>query len=148
VALGAVACGGHDAVPIDQIAPVKKLVDLNSAEAQGLCDWARGVYNEKLPGARCGGNSVTFDGCMPVPADCPATVAQWKTCVPPRFSVDWQRIRASSSRWPFHQAATQRLSMQRPAVKISDRAAPSATCEKYGEAARAGEPLELGSSPA
>ena len=77
------ACGGDDAVAIDRIPGDKKLVDLSAAETRGVCQWGEGLAREKLPpGTNCGGNPVSFAGCITVGPECPATVAQWQQCIP------------------------------------------------------------------
>jgi hypothetical protein len=91
--VGIVACsGGPDTVPIDQVPPDKKVVDLSGPEQQGVCQWAEGIASQKLPpGTNCHGAAITIGGCVTVGPTCPATVAQWKTCFPAlmdRFAQD------------------------------------------------------------
>ena len=90
---GVTACSGSaDSVPIDQIPPDKKVVDLSSAEQQGVCQWAEGIASQKLPpGTNCHGAAITINGCLTVAPACPATVSQWKVCFPAlmdRFAQD------------------------------------------------------------
>jgi hypothetical protein len=92
LALGAAACGddGEAAVPIEQIPPDKRLRDLSEGERKGACAWASEVAEGKLPapGTRlsCGvtwnGTNCSFRG---VPAECQATVAEWRVCIPNFF---------------------------------------------------------------
>ena len=79
-----VACGGSgtSSVPIDQIPPDTKLVDLNSGETQGVCDWVASLAKEKLAGAMCNGSPIMLSGCMGVAPGCPATVSQYQACMP------------------------------------------------------------------
>jgi hypothetical protein len=87
-----VACGGDDAIPIDDIPQDTRLVDLSSAEFDGVCHWAAGIARQKVPeGTNCRGIPIGYSGCMQVPADCRATVGQWRVCVPAlldRFAED------------------------------------------------------------
>jgi hypothetical protein len=80
----AVACGGSGSsgVPIDQIPPDKKLVDLTSGENQGVCDWATNLAKQKLAGAMCNGSPITFGGCSGVGPMCMATVSEYQACLP------------------------------------------------------------------
>jgi hypothetical protein len=86
------ACGGNGAVPIDRIPGDKKLVELSAPETQGVCQWGEAVAREKLPpGTNCGGNPISFGGCLTVGPECQATVAQWQQCLPAlldRFARD------------------------------------------------------------
>jgi hypothetical protein len=79
-------CGGDSTVPIGDIPPDKKLVDLNSDERQGVCDWAMDVVHQKLPSdkANCNGIPLNFSCGLPQSADsgCEGTVAQWQVCFP------------------------------------------------------------------
>jgi hypothetical protein len=93
VALVCFACsgGGSSTVPIDQIPPDKKLVDLSSGEMQGLCDWVTGLARQKLAGATCNGSPISINSCMPVGPSCPATVSEYRACIPnllDRFASD------------------------------------------------------------
>jgi hypothetical protein len=78
------ACGGSgsSSVPIDQIPPDEKLVDLSPGETQGVCDWLTGLAKQKLAGAMCNGSPITLNGCMGVASGCPATVSQYEACMP------------------------------------------------------------------
>jgi hypothetical protein len=80
--LGACGGSGNSSVPIDQIPPDKKLVDLSSGESQGVCDWVTGLARQKLAGAMCNGSPIMLNGCMAVPQGCPATVSQYQACMP------------------------------------------------------------------
>jgi hypothetical protein len=78
---GALACGDDDPVPIDEIPPDTRLVELNSAEWEGFCEWGRDLARREIPpGTTCNGIPITYQGCMRVPADCPATVSETMTC--------------------------------------------------------------------
>jgi hypothetical protein len=86
-----VACGddSSNVVPFDSIPPDKKLIDLNSAEQQGTCQWATQLADEKLrPGGvalTCNGTPLNISSCsFPTSAQtaCTATVGEWKVCFP------------------------------------------------------------------
>lgn len=82
------ACGDDSsAVPFESIPKDKKLIDLNSDEQAGACQWAEGVARQKLASAQPspGCSLQGFDSCMyPSPSQvaCTATVGQWETCLP------------------------------------------------------------------
>jgi hypothetical protein len=58
-------------------------VDLNSSEQQGVCMWAEDIARQKFPpGTNCHGSAIMINGCFTVAPGCPATVAEWKGCVP------------------------------------------------------------------
>jgi hypothetical protein len=61
-----VACGdsGSSSVPIDQVPPDKKRVDLSSGETQGVCDWVTSLAKQKLAGAMCNGSPIMLNGCL------------------------------------------------------------------------------------
>jgi hypothetical protein len=89
VATVAALCAGcvwddSDVVPLDQVPPEKRLVDLSPAEERGLCEWGEGVIRDKVAGRtiECNGNPIRFSGCLGASEACPATVGQWTDCIP------------------------------------------------------------------
>jgi hypothetical protein len=83
--LALLACG-DSATSVEDIPADKKVVDLNASEEQSLCAWSSQVASEKLAAApakgRCGNAQFSVMGCMMLQADCDATVAQFKACIP------------------------------------------------------------------
>jgi hypothetical protein len=80
-------CGGDDstAVPVDSIPSDKKLIELSGDEQQGVCQWVTDLASQKLAGANCHGNAITFNSCsFPTSAqvNCTATLGQWRACIP------------------------------------------------------------------
>ena len=78
-------------MPIEDIPPDTKLVDLSAPEEQGVCDWGKDVARGKLPAPGsamdCDGITITFNETecgFPATAQsgCEATVAEWQVCFP------------------------------------------------------------------
>ena len=45
--------------------------------------WAEDIAHQKLPsGTNCNGSAIMINGCFAIAPGCPATVAEWKGCVP------------------------------------------------------------------
>ena len=82
----AAACGDDSAVPIDEIPPETRLVDLSGPERQGVCEWSTAVAREQLPAMfQCNGVTLSLMNCRFPSSDadgCVGTVAQWQVCLP------------------------------------------------------------------
>ena len=86
LAIAALGCGDDSAVPIEEIPPDTRIVDLSGPERQGVCDWGRAEARKQLPPSfNCNGVQLSLMGCQFPSSDasgCVATVSQWQSCLP------------------------------------------------------------------
>jgi hypothetical protein len=68
---------------MDEMPDSSMLSELGEADKVALCEWGAMVTSEKLPAnINCRGVEIEVASCMTPGTECPATVSQWRTCLP------------------------------------------------------------------